>query len=242
MSSEPILNCSDVTKQFGGLVAVEDVDLTLDREGVYGLIGPNGAGKTTLFNMIAGLLSPTRGTIVFNGEDVTGDSQHKICQAGLARTFQNPRPFSSQTVLENVIVGQRFGSGSLDREAARQHLEFVNLEEKANMGSSDLTMVEQKRLDLARALATEPDLLLLDEIMAGLNPSEIEDFLALIESISTDCTVFVIEHIMGAVMEVSDRIFVLQNGSKIAEGSPEEISSNSRVIEAYLGEEFAEYA
>lgn len=242
MVTDLILECEGVTKRFGGLVAVDNLDLRLEREGIYGLIGPNGAGKTTLFNMIAGLLAPTSGTIVFNGDDRTGDSQHEICWAGLARTFQNPRPFTSQTVLENVIVGQRFGSGSLDRDAARRHLDFVGLQGMANMESGDLTMVEQKQLDLARALATEPELLLLDELMAGLNPAEMDDFLSLIESISADCTVFVIEHIMTAVMEVSERIFVLQNGSKIAEGSPEEIAADDRVIEAYLGEEFAEYA
>lgn len=242
MSSETILECSGLTKRFGGLVAVDEVDLNVGRETVYGLIGPNGAGKTTLFNMFAGLLTPTSGTITFNGEDITGNAQHEICKAGLARTFQNPRPFSSQTVLENVVVALRFGSGTLDRELAFEHLEFVGLDEKATIPASDLTMVEQKRLDLARALATDPDLLLLDEIMAGLNSSEIEAFLSLIETISNDRTVFIVEHIMEAIMQVSDHIFVLENGQKIAAGAPEEIASNDRVITAYLGEEFAQHA
>ncbi|WP_276260538.1 ABC transporter ATP-binding protein [Haloglomus litoreum] len=237
-----LLRCEGLTKRFGGLTAVDNVDMTLESGKIYSLIGPNGAGKTTTFNMIAGALEPTEGSITFGGEDITGFAQHEACQAGIARTFQTPRPFTSQTVFQNVTFAQQAGAGRLDREEARRLLEFVELGGKADLPAGDLTVVQQKRLDLARALATDPELLLLDEIMAGLNPSEMNDFLDLIREINERRNVFVIEHIMDAIMDISDRILVLQNGQKIAEGTPEEISSNDDVIKAYLGEEFLEHA
>lgn len=241
-SNTPLLECEQLTKRFGGLVAVDEVDLAIEHGRVYGLIGPNGAGKTTLFNMIAGLLEPSEGTVRFEGEDITGMAQYQICQRGIARTFQTPRPFGSQTARENVVFGLRYGGGISDESLADDWLEFVGLGHKAATEAADLTMVEQKRLDLARALATDPDLLLLDEIMAGLNPTEVDAFVDLIADIAEDRTVFVIEHIMKAIMQVSKHIFVLENGQKIAEGTPEEISSNEQVITAYLGEEFAQHA
>lgn len=241
-TTTPLLECEQLTKQFGGLTAVDGVDLTIEHGRIYGLIGPNGAGKTTLFNMIAGLLKPTAGTVRFNQEDITGMDQYKICQRGIARTFQTPRPFGSQTARENVVFGLRFGGGITDESLADEWLNFVGLGDKASTEADDLTMVEQKRLDLARALATDPDLLLLDEIMAGLNPTEVDAFVDLIADIAEDRTVFVIEHIMKAIMNVSKHIFVLENGTMIAEGTPEEIASNDQVIKAYLGEEFAQHA
>jgi len=192
--------------------------------------------------VIAGHLQPTAGTIVFDGQDITNQSQHEVCQSGIARTFQKPRPFTSQSVLENVTFAQQAGGDGIDREGAHQLLEFVELAEKAELKAGELTVVQQKRLDLARALATDPELLLLDEIMAGLNPSEMDDFLDLIRKINERRTVFVIEHIMDAIMDISDRIIVLQNGQHIAEGTPDEVSSNDDVIKAYLGEEFLEHA
>jgi branched-chain amino acid transport system ATP-binding protein len=238
----PLLECEGLTKRFGGLTAVDDVDIAIERGNITSLIGPNGAGKTTTFNMIAGLLEPTAGTIRFDGADITGSLQSEACKTGIARTFQEPRPFTSQTVMENVVFAQRSGNTTFDQAEARRILDFVGLGERAHLKAGELTMVEQKRLDLARALATDPQMLLLDEIMAGLNPSEIDTFLDLIREINRERNVFVIEHIMDAIMNVSDRIIVLQNGKKIAEGSPDEVSSNDRVIEAYLGGDFAQHA
>jgi branched-chain amino acid transport system ATP-binding protein len=237
-----LLQCDGLVKQFGGLTAVDDVDISLESGLIYSLIGPNGAGKTTTFNMIAGRLQPTAGSITFDGRDITDESPHSICQLGIARTFQKPRPFTSQSVLENVTFAQQAGGDGTDREVAYELLDFVGLSDKAELKAGELTVVEQKRLDLARALATDPELLLLDEIMAGLNPSEMDDFLDLIREINKERTVFVIEHIMDAIMSISDRIIVLQNGRRIAEGTPNEVSSNDDVIKAYLGEEFLEHA
>ena len=237
-----LLRCDDLVKQFGGLTAVDGVDISVESGLIYSLIGPNGAGKTTTFNLIAGRLEPTEGTITFDGRVVTGEDSHEICQSGIARTFQKPRPFTSQSVLENVIFAQQAGGSGIDRDAAHRMLEFVGLGGKAGMNAGELTVVEQKRLDLTRALATDPELILLDEIMAGLNPAEMNDFLDLIREINNERTVFVIEHIMDAIMDISDRIIVLQNGRRIAEGTPEEVSSNDDVIKAYLGEEFFEHA
>ncbi|QLD84218.1 ABC transporter ATP-binding protein [Natronomonas halophila] len=237
-----LLSCNGLVKQFGGLTAVDDVDISLESGLIYSLIGPNGAGKTTTFNMIAGRLQPTEGSISFNGQDITDKTQHEICQLGIARTFQKPRPFTSQSVLENVTFAQQAGGDGIDREVAYELLDFVGLSGKAELKAGELTVVEQKRLDLARALATDPELLLLDEIMAGLNPSEMDDFLDLIREINKERTVFVIEHIMDAIMSISDRIIVLQNGRRIAEGTPDQVSSNDDVIKAYLGEEFLEHA
>jgi branched-chain amino acid transport system ATP-binding protein len=237
-----LLRCDGLVKQFGGLTAVDGVDISLESGLIYSLIGPNGAGKTTTFNMIAGRLQPTAGSITFDGRDITDESPHSICQLGIARTFQKPRPFTSQSVLENVTFAQQAGGDGTDREVAYELLDFVGLSDKAELKAGELTVVEQKRLDLARALGTDPKLLLLDEIMAGLNPSEMDDFLDLIREINKERTVFVIEHIMDAIMSISDRIIVLQNGRRIAEGTPDEVSSNDDVIKAYLGEEFLEHA
>lgn len=237
-----LLRCDGLTKRFGGLTAVDNIDLSLESGLIYSLIGPNGAGKTTTFNMIAGHLQSTEGTIVFDGRDITGLSQYEVCQSGIARTFQKPRPFTSQSVLENVTFAQQAGGDGMDRDAAYDLLDFVELGDKAGLSAGELTVVQQKRLDLARALATDPELLLLDEIMAGLNPSEMDDFLNLIREINERRSIFVIEHIMEAIMDISDRIIVLQNGQRIAEGTPDEVSSNDDVIKAYLGEEFLQHA
>lgn len=230
-----LLECTDITKRFGGLVALDDVDLHIERGEICGLIGPNGAGKTTLFNVVSGALKPTEGTVIFEDEDITNASQHEICQSGISRSFQTPRPFESLSILENILVGQRFGSGTADLGKAEDLLELLNLDHRANDDPADLTVVEQKRLDLCRALSTDPDLLLLDEIMAGLNPVETSNFLDFIRTISSDRGVFVIEHDMDAIMNISDRIVVLESGKKIADGPPTDVASNDDVIRAYIG-------
>jgi branched-chain amino acid transport system ATP-binding protein len=234
--TEHLLECENITKKFGGLVAVDRVNLHIDTDGICGLIGPNGAGKTTLFNVVSGALDPTDGRVVFQGEDITDEPQHAICQSGISRSFQTPRPFESLSVLENVLVGQRFGRGHADTDEAYELLDLTELEHRADENPADLTVVEQKRLDLCRALSTDPDLLLLDEIMAGLNPTETSDFLDFIREISTGRGVFVIEHDMDAIMNISDRIVVLESGTKIADGPPQEVATDEDVIRTYLGE------
>lgn len=237
-----LLECHNIMKNFGGLIALDNVSLHIEEEEICGLIGPNGAGKTTLFNVVSGALKPTSGTVEFQGEDITKVSQHKICQLGISRSFQTPRPFESLSVLENVLVGQRFGGQKSDIDGAHEVLEMLDLDHRSADSPEDLTVVEQKRLDLARAISTDPDLLLLDEIMAGLNPTETGEFLDLIRRLGKKRGVFVIEHDMKAIMDVSDRIIVLESGSKIADSSPEEVANDNQVITAYLGEEATEYA
>lgn len=233
-----LLRCEGVKKRFGGIVAVDGIDITIEPGKVYGLIGPNGAGKSTLFNTISGLYPVTAGEIYLKGTNITDLPQHKICRAGIARTFQSPRPFGSLSVLENVSIGLEYGRDEYDDEDAHELLELVSLSQKADAEPSDLTMFERKSLDLARALATAPDILLIDEIMAGLNEAEVNAFLNLIDDLSVDYTIFLIEHIMEAVMEVSDTVIVLQNGKKISEGPPEFVSSDDAVIKAYLGDDY----
>jgi branched-chain amino acid transport system ATP-binding protein len=211
-----------------------------------GLIGPNGSGKTTLFNLISGLYRPESGSIKYKGREITGLGSYKICQLGIARTFQIPRPFANLTVLENVIVGVLFGkhgSKRINLEKAEQRaieiLRFIDLIDKANEPAENLTLTELKRLELARALATEPQLLLLDEIMAGLNPAEIADALDLIKKINNQgITIFMIEHLMRAVAAICNRVIVLNYGEKIAEGTMEEVANNEKVVKAYLGEKW----
>jgi branched-chain amino acid transport system ATP-binding protein len=244
----PILEGEGVTKYFGGLAAVSHVDFSVNQGEVVGLIGPNGAGKTTLFNLISGALVPKEGAIRFNGKNITGLKPHKICKMGLARTFQSVRVFADMTVLSNVLLGSLFGTPNAASSAdatssadaageATQLLEFVGLSAVRDTPAKDLTLANQKRLEVARALATKPELLLLDELMAGLNHTEVAEAMELVAQIRGEgSTVFMIEHVMKAIMSVCDRIMVLHHGKKIAEGTPQEIATSKTVIEVYLGE------
>lgn len=236
-----ILEGEGVEKYFGGLAAVTNVDFCIDQGEIVGLIGPNGAGKTTLFNLISGSLIPTSGMIRFKGENITGLKPHQICRRGLARTFQLVKLFGDMTVLENTLLGSLFGAstGFGESDAKRESLEllgFVGLADMEKVLGKELTVANQKRLEVARALATKPELLLLDEMMAGLNPMEVSQATELIRRIrDKGITIFMIEHVMKAIMNISDRIIVLHYGEKIAEGVPEEIAGNRTVIEVYLG-------
>jgi len=240
-----MLEVADVRKEFGGLVAVDGVDFEIGSDEIVGLIGPNGAGKTTLFNTVTGVLDPEPGTsIEFGGRDLISMGPDEIARNGLVRTFQIVRVFEEMTVLENAATGALFGSEhSVTRveadERGRAALEFMNLAEKAEVEASALPIAQKKQLELARALASEPRLVLLDEIASGLTPGEIERLSETIERIRTerDVSVFWIEHIMDAIMGVADRIIVLNSGRKIAEGPPEAIRDNDLVVEAYLGDE-----
>jgi branched-chain amino acid transport system ATP-binding protein len=236
-----ILEGEGVKKYFGGLAAVAHVDFYINQGEIVGLIGPNGAGKTTLFNLISGSLAPTSGIIRFKDENITGLKPHQICKRGMARTFQLVKLFGEMTVLENTLLGFLFGTGTGVRESKAKReslelLEFVGLSTMEKVLSKELTIANQKRLEVARALATKPELLLLDEVMAGLNPTEIAQETELIRKIrDKGITIFMIEHVMKAIMDIPDRIIVLHYGEKIAEGTPEEIAENRAVIEVYLG-------
>ena len=238
----PILEGEGVTKHFGGLAAVSSVDFHVDEGEVVGLIGPNGAGKTTLFNLISGALVPKPGAVRFKGENITGLKPHQICKMGVARTFQSVKVFANIPVLENVLLGSLFGTSNSvsSADAAREAtglLEFVGLSAVRATPAKDLTLANQKRLEVARALATKPELLLLDELMAGLNPTETAEAMELVTRIrDKGITVFMIEHVMKAIMSVCDRIMVLHHGKKIAEGTPQEIATSRTVVEVYLGE------
>jgi branched-chain amino acid transport system ATP-binding protein len=238
----PILEGEGVTKHFGGLAAVSNVDFHAERGEILGLIGPNGAGKTTLFNLISAALTPKSGTIRFKGVDITGLKPHKICRMGVARTFQSVKVFTTMSVLDNIVLGSFFGrathiSSADARREATELLEFVGLSGAKAAQAKDLTLANQKRLEVAGALATKPELLLLDEMMAGLNATEVARAMELVTRIRDNgITVIMIEHVMKAIMSICDRIIVLHHGEKIAEGVPENISKNQRVIEVYLGE------
>jgi branched-chain amino acid transport system ATP-binding protein len=238
----PILEGEGVTKHFGGLAAVSHVDFGVGTGEVVGLIGPNGAGKTTLFNLISGALVPKEGTIKFNGHDITGFRPHRICRMGLGRTFQSVKVFGDLPVQENVLLGSLFGTsnGTSSADAAKDVdwlLTFVGLSEMRATPAKDLNLASQKRIEVARALATKPELLLVDELMAGLNPTEVAEAMELVTRIrDRGITVFMIEHVMKAIMSICDRIMVLHHGEKIAEGTPQEIATSRTVVEVYLGE------
>ncbi|WP_243439762.1 ABC transporter ATP-binding protein [Fundidesulfovibrio soli] len=236
-----ILEIKDLTKHFGGLTAIHDLDLHIAKGEILGLIGPNGAGKSTLFNCVAGVFPPSVGDIRFKGESIAGKNPWDLCALGLARTFQIVKPFGSKTVLYNVMVGAflRTGSTSKARDKALEVLETLQLDHRKDQLASNLTIADRKRLEIAKALATDPELLLLDEVMAGLRPTEVDDMIAIIKGLrDRGVTVFVIEHIMRAVMALSDRVVVIQFGEKIAEGKPEDVTKDENVIKAYLGSEY----
>jgi branched-chain amino acid transport system ATP-binding protein len=239
-SSSPLI-LEGVTKRFGGLVAVENVSLAIEPHTITGLIGPNGAGKTTIFGMVSGKLAPSAGRIIALGHDVTGWPPHAVCRLGLCVTHQIVRPFGDLSVLENVLVGAAFGgagrAGGADARAeAFAVLEFVGLAGRAAQPASALTLAQRKRLEIARALATRPSVLLLDEVLAGLTPSEIAQALLLVrEMCARGVTIVMIEHVMHAVMNLSHRVLVLNYGRLIADGTPAEVTGNREVIEAYLG-------
>jgi branched-chain amino acid transport system ATP-binding protein len=237
----PLIEAEKVTKKFGGLMALQDVSFYINRGEILGLIGPNGAGKTTLFNAVAGVFRPESGKIRFNGEEITGLPPFKLSLKGIARTFQITKPFLNISVLDNMMVGALSKERNLEagKKISLEVLEFIGLASKKDLLAANLTLEDRKKLELARALATKPSLLLLDEVMAGLNPKEMEDTLRLIRRVHAEgMTIFIVEHVMKAIMSVSHRIMVLHHGEKIAEGTPNDIVQNQKVIDAYLGQSY----
>ena len=237
-----MLEVSGIEKSFGGVTAVDDVSFTIGSGEVVGLIGPNGAGKTTLFNTITGILHPDQGTVVLDSEILTGKRPNDICHRGIVRTFQVVRTFQESTVFENVLTGAAFGTGrsrSMNEahEAATDAISFVGLEMKSEKEASELTIADQKHIELARGLACDPKLMMLDEIGSGLTPAELDELTTTIERIRDDLeiSVFWIEHVMDAILGSTDRVLVISRGQLIAEGTPDSIKDNERVAEAYLG-------
>src|SRR5699024_3332237 len=233
-----ILKLNNVTKKFAGLVAVNDITFEVEKGDILGIIGPNGAGKTTLFHTICGLHMANEGEIYFKGRNIKGLNPEYICKEGIARTFQIVQPFGNLTLIENVIVGafNRFNKYDKERNFALEQLEFVGLGKKANVRMKDLTFPEKKKVELARSLASQPELLFLDEIMSGLNPKEVQEMIDLIHDIrNSGVTIIFIEHLMKAVMALSDKVIVMHHGEILSVGSPEEVREDPEVIKAYLG-------
>ncbi|MDQ0338141.1 branched-chain amino acid transport system ATP-binding protein [Caldalkalibacillus uzonensis] len=235
-----MIKVEKLTKQFGGLKAVSDVSFEVKEGQILGLIGPNGAGKTTCFNMIAGALPPSSGTVFFKGQEITGLKPNKICHLGIARTFQIVKPLKKLTVKENILVGALSKSKDIKeaRKKAEEVIQLTEIEDITDLKASDLSIGNLKRLEMARALATSPEVLLLDEPLGGLTTKEVENAVKMTRKINqSGVTIIIIEHIMKALMSMADYIVVLQNGIKISEGTPKEVSADPEVIKAYLGED-----
>src|ERR1700676_1195805 len=234
-----------LSKRFGGLRAVQDVSFTVKENETVALIGPNGAGKTTSFHLITGFHRPDSGSVLAFGKEVAGMKPHDVCALGMVRTFQVAKPFGAMTVLDNVMTGAflRDRHVAAAREKALEAIEFVGLAAKEHTAAKDLTTIDQRRLEMARALATQPRLLLLDEVMAGLNPAEIDQAVALVGKLSQrGLTIIIVEHVMRAIMAVARHIVVLDHGQKIAEGSPKDVVANEEVVRAYLGSGYVHVA
>lgn len=237
-----ILEVTGLSKHFGGVTAVNDVSFSIEEGEIFGLIGPNGAGKTTLFNLINGVIKPDAGRVIFSGDDITGWEPYDVVRLGLSRTHQIVKPLNDMTVLDNITVGACFGADNMSlaqaRAAADDVLGVVALEDQADVLAGQLNVAGKKRLEIARALAANPRLLLLDETLSGLNPSEVQHMVEVIQNIrqERDISILMIEHLMQVIMQLSDRVMVLNFGEKLAAGVPEEVAHDEKVVEAYLGD------
>ncbi len=240
-----LLDVHNITKRFGGLVAVNDLSLSVSKGEILGMIGPNGAGKTTAFNMISGYYEPNEGQVVFDGKDITGLRPDQVCKLGLARTFQVVKPFPQLSVLDNVIVGayNRTNDKQKAKKKAREILDFLGMGNMTEQLAGGLSVAGRKRLEIAKVLATEPKMILLDEAMAGLRPTETDEIIELVRQISQQgVALLLVEHVMKVIMSLADRIVVIHHGEKIAEGEPQAVVQDKAVIDAYLGEEAAHVA
>lgn len=235
-----LLEAQGITKRFGGLVAVDNLDIHVEKGEIVGLIGPNGAGKTTAFNLISGFMQPTAGEVFFQGKNITGLRPDQVCKLGLARTFQVVKPFAQLSVSENIMVGayNRTNSKQDAREKTEEIVQFLGLEDVSDESAGSLSVAYRKRLELAKTLATGPEIILLDEGMAGLRPKETDEIIELVRQVSQrGISLLIVEHVMKVIMTLAERIVVIHHGKKLAEGTPREITSNPEVIDAYLGEE-----
>jgi branched-chain amino acid transport system ATP-binding protein len=234
-----LLTVNNITKRFGGLTAVRDLSLSVEPGEILGVIGPNGAGKTTAFNMISGYYKPTEGRVIFDGGDITGLRPDQICKLGIARTFQIVKPFAHLSVLDNVMVGayNRTNRDEVARAKALEIIDFLGMYKIRNHLAGSLSVAGRKRLEIAKALATEPKMILLDEAMAGLRPTETDEIIELVRQVNQqNVAMLLVEHVMKVIMSLADRVVVIHHGEKIAEGQPEEVVQDSAVIDAYLGE------